>query len=241
MTAPAVEAFAVVVPVHDEEELLGACLRSLAAAVAACEQQVLVVTVLDRCADASARVAAEAAEGHPQLRLRVVEGIFPHLGEVRSAGVREAAAQLPDFPAERIWTAHTDADSRVPAQWLSRQAALAADGADLVIGTVVPEEDPASPSYGLWHARHRLEEGHAAVHGANLGVRLNRLLAVGGFSPLPVSEDVDTVRRLQAAGVPWVATDSVRVVTSARREGRAAGGFSRYMRDLDALAAGAEL
>lgn len=231
-------ALAVIVPAHNEEELLGDCLRAIVAAASATDLPTLLVVVLDRCSDGSAGVAAQiAAEARAGSAIRILEGVFPHVGAVRNAGVSAAAAHWPGIPAQRIWTAHTDADSRVPRHWLARQAEFARAGYDLVVGTVEPDEDRTTPAGSLWFARHELCEGHSAVHGANLGMRLNRLLEAGGFSALPVSEDVETVRRLQRAGVPWIATDTTRVLTSARRAGRAPGGFARFMRDLDGMAA----
>ena len=67
-----------------------------------------------------------------------------------------------------------------------------------------------------WHARHQLVEGHAHVHGANLGIRADRWRAVGGFGQRTVGEDVDLVERVRAVTGRWVATDTTRVLTSGR-------------------------
>ena len=62
---------------------------------------------------------------------------------------------------------------------------------------------------------------------------MSSLLSVGNFRDLRLGEDVDAVERLKASGARWTATDSTRVVTSARREGRVPDGFSAYMREMD--------
>lgn len=235
MTATSVDAMAVVVPIHNEADHLGACLRSVATAASAVDVPTLLVTVLDRCSDDSRRVVATAADRSPQIEIRAVEGTFSTIGAVRSAGLNEVVRRWPHVSPDRIWTAHTDADSVVPPQWLTEQARFAASGVDLVLGTVVPDEPRDSPAHRMWWSQHELAEGHGAVHGANLGVRLDRLMDVGGFPDSAVDEDVLTVQLLKAAGVRWLATDTTRVTTSARRAGRIPNGFAAYMRSLDDL------
>ena len=117
----------------------------------------------------------------------------------------------------------------------ARARAALLSGVDLVLGTVVPDEPRDSPAHRMWWSQHDLSEGHGAVHGANLGVRLDRLMDVGGFPDNAVDEDVLTVQRLKSAGVRWLATDTTRVTTSARRTGRIPNGFAAYMRSLDDL------
>ena len=70
------------------------------------------------------------------------------------------------------------------------------------------------------------------MHGANLGVRADAYLAVGGFAPVPAHEDVGLVDRLVAAGrrVCWV--DVPRVVTSPRLDARAPAGLGADLRAL---------
>ena len=66
-------------------------------------------------------------------------------------------------------------------------------------------------------------------------MRADAYLAVGGFAPEPLHEDVLLVEAVRATGRPWVATDTIRVATSARRTGRVAdGGFAGYLRRLAA-------
>lgn len=131
----------------------------------------------------------------------------------------------------QIWIANTDADSQVPGNWLTAQVALARRGVDLMLGTTEPQG--ADPSLlALWRARHTFEEGHPHVHGANLGMRATVWRDAGGFGPLETHEDVELVRRAKRDGVHWVATDLLRVRTSARTVSRVDGGFADYLRDL---------
>ncbi|MEV0323524.1 CDP-glycerol glycerophosphotransferase family protein [Streptomyces sp. NPDC050658] len=114
---------AVVVPVHNVEEFLGACLRSLA------EQtmpDLEVVMVNDGSTDGSPRIAREFAARDG--RFRLVEQENAGLGAARNAGVREArGAHL----------AFVDSDDVVPPDAYERMlAALDASGSDFVTGNV---------------------------------------------------------------------------------------------------------
>ncbi len=228
MSRPRLRRVHVVVPARDEEARLGACLRSVLTAAQVLRRTrtcaVEVTVVLDSCRDDSAAVAA----GFPGVRVLTVEAGV--VGVARHRGV----VSLPEADgAATTWVACTDADTVVPRRWLVTQVALADAGADLVVGTVTP--DPAELSVGdlvAWHALHRLSEGHPFVHGANLGFMRAAYDLVGGFAPLATGEDVDLVERMQAAGLPWRATDRTRVRTSGRWAGRAPEGFAEYLRDL---------
>jgi hypothetical protein len=71
------------------------------------------------------------------------------------------------------------------------------------------------------------------VHGANLGIRGDAYLALGGWPALPTGEDTELARRASSAGHLRIArTAAIPVVTSTRRAGRAPQGFSGYLRDL---------
>jgi hypothetical protein len=143
---------------------------------------------------------------------------------VRHALARSAARR------ERIWIASTDADSRVPRDWLVEHLALAESGVGLVLGTVVPDPADLDPErLAAWYGAHRLADGHGHVFGANLGVRADVNGAAGGFPARASGEDEALVLAAKALGVRWRATDACRVVTSGRLRGRAPGGFADYL------------
>ncbi len=230
----------VVVPARDEAMLLPACLAALAQAARhpdVAGVPVLVVVVADRCTDDTAEIGRAAGA-----RVLVTEA--GNVGAARHAGtlavLQEAAAR--GVADDRVWLACTDADSRVPGDWLALQRTGAQSGVDAVVGTVqvadwsgLPDHVPARflDAYEAW--RGAGVTGHPHVHGANLGVRGSAYRAVGGFPPLPVSEDVALVGALLGAGRVVLRTPASPVVTSARRTPRAEGGFGT---DLDRLAAG---
>ncbi|MDT0212735.1 glycosyltransferase [Rothia sp. ARF10] len=221
----------VVIPARDEEVLLPRCLAGVERArrvLRAVRPDLLVdvTVVLDGCLDGSAAVVEQA---------RVASLVVDHgvVGATRHAGVARAAevAALEGVDAADLWVACTDADSVVPPHWLLGQVRLAA-AHDLVVGTVEPVGLADAALLAAWRERHELVEGHAHVHGANLGIRASTYLEVGGFRPMPLHEDVDLVRRVRAHTDRWVATDSVRVATSARSHGRSPHGFAGYLSDL---------
>ncbi|MFW5470438.1 glycosyltransferase [Knoellia sp. CPCC 206435] len=226
-----IRAVHVVIPARDEQRRLPRCLASVAAARAALRASrpdltVETTVVLDRCVDRSAGVARRAGVA----TLTVDHG---NVGATRHAGVRAALARAAsDGVAPRdLWIAGTDADTVVPPHWLVGQVALA-ESHDAVVGTVEPLGLADAAVLSAWRARHLLVEGHPHVHGANLGLRGSTYLEVGGFRPMPVDEDVDLVRRIRAGTTRWVATDRVRVASSARRNPRCHGGFADYLSDL---------
>jgi hypothetical protein len=140
--------------------------------------------------------------------------------------------QAAGFDPSQIWLATTDADSVVPPDWLSGQLALAADGWEAVIGTVAVDDwAEHHPSVATrWRASYHSIEDHAHVHGANLGLSAAAYLAAGGWQPLPAHEDVALLKRLSGHRV--VSTATLAVVTSARRQARAVGGFADALSNL---------
>ena len=232
MTRP--DAVAVVVPARDEEDLLPGCLDAVAAAVDALRAahplvRTQVLVVLDACRDGSAQVVHDRDD---VVALTTLAGC---VGVARSEGVEAAAAWAAGVGARSLWVASTDADSVVPAHWLTAHLDWAADGLGLVVGTVEPRPGDLSPAaLSAWHQRHTTVDGHDHVHGANLGFTLAAYRSAGGFPRLPTHEDVGLVTAMRQAGVPSLATGAVPVVTSGRRAGRAPGGFADYLDGLGA-------
>ncbi|MFF3006755.1 glycosyltransferase [Kitasatospora sp. NPDC057940] len=235
-----IRALAVVVPARDEEELLADCLDALHRAARHPQVRDLpchMLVAADACRDATAAIARR----HGAQLLELTAG---NVGAARAAGSRHALATV--LSAQRtltpdgVWLAHTDADSRVPADWLARQLAYAACGWQAVVGTVRVADWSGHPgstatAFRLHYHQEERTEGHRHVHGANLAVRADAYRTAGGFQPLPVGEDRTLVAALEAAGFRVKRTSRNPVTTSARRNSRARGGFGDYLRDLDAL------
>ena len=209
----------VVVPARDEERLVGRCLESVhrsVAELAAAHPGVScsVTVVLDACRDDTERVVRGFGD------VEAVATTAGAVGVARALGVESACRG--DDP-DRTWVSTTDADTEVPAHWLTTQVDLATQGYDLIVGSVSPEPGDLDPrALAHWWARHRIGEGHAHVHGANLGVRASALLTAGGYAPLAEHEDVDLVERMRQTGAVCVAADTAWVQTSGRTFGRTA-------------------
>jgi glycosyltransferase involved in cell wall biosynthesis len=217
----------VVVPAHDEEELLADCLAGLrtAAGAVADRARVRVLVVADACTDRTEAVARRAGVDVLRVDARVV-------GRARRAG----AAAL--RRAGSVWVATTDADSVVPPDWLAAQLDARADGADAWVGTVDVVDWRGLPSPVRRRYRDAYEDGsgdagsgdaHRHVHGASLGIAARTYEAVGGFPPRATGEDVVLVERLDRAGYRVVRDRTHPVVTSARTDGRAPDGFAGHL------------
>lgn len=203
-----------IVPANNEEASIGACLRSVETAArwpGLHGEQVLVIVVLDACTDDTALVAS-------QTRAHLISVQARKVGIARAEGARYALA------LGARWLAFTDADTVVAPDWLHVQISLCSDA---VCGTVsVTDWDTyGEPMRRHFDATYTDADGHQHIHGANLGVCARAYQRVGGFEPLASSEDVALVKALQAVGARIAWSAAPRVVTSARREFRAPGGF----------------
>jgi len=129
----AVAAVGVVLPVHDEEKLLPGSLQGLEAAVDALPPSIScrVAVVLDNCGDASSAIAHTWGARFGAL---VVHRECGSVGLARRAGSRALLSLWPEEDPARIWLATTDADSRVPQDWLAVQLEAYASGADMWAG-----------------------------------------------------------------------------------------------------------
>jgi glycosyltransferase involved in cell wall biosynthesis len=207
----------VIVPAHDEESHIKACIDSIRIAAANPSlhgEAVLILVVLDGCTDGTARIASDGGA-----RLLWVNA--QNVGMARAVGAHYA------IQAGARWLAFTDADSVVGPQWLSAQLA---QGSDAVCGTVEVRDwsdwGPHSERMRQQHvATYNDADGHRHIHGANLGVATSAYTRAGGFQPLVSSEDVALVQALRQKGASIAWSAAPRVVTSARRAHRAPGGF----------------
>jgi glycosyltransferase involved in cell wall biosynthesis len=224
-----VAAVAIVVPVHNEAELLDDCLVALTTAIEHTRRThpgvvVSTVVVLDACTDESEQIARSWSVRTLCIDARKV-------GTARRLGVAAALAALESVEPSGIWISTTDGDSAVPVTWLSHQLELRATGADVVLGTVRPDfADLTDEHAAHWLETHPRGRPAGNVHGANLGIRADVYVAAGEFADLDQHEDVELVRSARAVGARVHATDENEVVTSGRFWGRTAGGYAAFVR-----------
>ena len=202
--------FSVVVPAFNEQLLLPACLESLLAQEYEGEIEILVVD--NASTDETASVARRYGA-------RVVEE--PQRGYC-NALMRGFGAARGDV------IACTDADSVVPPDWIARIAGEYDRSPDIVaVGGDIEFQCPNWKSRVLTHFLipwiNRIDRGNPAgphLWGANLSVRRDAFLAVGGWNPkFSLQADSELSERLRKAG-RVVVIESLRVRTSSRRWNR---------------------
>lgn len=226
---------AVVIPARNEEALIGDCLASVAAAIeharlslGASMPEVRVRVVADACHDATSDIAV--AHGAEVTAITAI-----NVGAARRHGIQGIldSVAVPGFevPLSKVWLANTDADSVVPANWITQQFDYATAGADVMIGTVRPRMADLTPiQRDNWLATHLPGRPNGHVHGANLGVRADAYVRAGGFPPEPEHEDNDLVAQLQRMRAHIVISDACEVITSGRWVGRTPGGYAGFLR-----------
>ena len=213
---------AIVIPAHNEEDCIEACLKSLLCAASHPDlrgEDVEITVVLDACTDMTAL----------RVHFAGVRSLVTHARNVGNARRLGAASAL---AAGARWLAFTDADTVVSVRWLVDQLALKADA---VCGTVAVDNWGA---YGRRMQRHfeltyTDKDGHRHVHGANLGVCAQAYQRAGGFAGLQTGEDVALVESLSQMGANIAWSCAPRVFTSVRTHYRAPGGFGETLRNIE--------
>jgi glycosyltransferase involved in cell wall biosynthesis len=226
--AAGIEAVGVVVPAHNEETLLPACLAALGRVASGVGMPVWLLVVADTCTDRTAAVARACGA-------RVIAIGARNVGAARAAGMAELLRLTAGVDPSAVWLATTDADTVVPPGWLERQLRYAGQGWDVVLGTVTVADWDEHPPHvpAAFDALYEFGDGpHPHVHGANLGIRASAYLAAGGFRSLRTAEDHALLAAATEAGCSVLQASDITVETSARRRARAPLGFSHLLRTL---------
>ena len=240
---------AVAVPVRNEVDRIGPCLRALARQEGAMADRV--VLLLNGCIDGTQAVIRDLA---PTLAVNVavverdLRGEDATAGMARSLAVAEAARGLDDD--DILMT--TDADATVARNWVARNAAALAAGADIVCGRALldPADAPLIPSH--LHADDAREcrlaalidemaalidpephdpwPRHTEHSGASLAFTVAAWRRAGGIPPIPCGEDRAFVDRLRRGDARIRHDPAIEVTVSGRTQGRAAGGMADTIR-----------
>lgn len=203
----------VVIPAHNEERYLGACLESLQRQTYP-NSRFEVIVVDNASTDATSEIAR-------RFGALVVPEPAMSIGRARQRGAKAARGEI---------LASTDADTIVPPDWLERIALAFERDHELgaVFGPFRYVDGSAFEKVFLWHlnlalmmALHAL--GRSCFSGNNYAVRREAFWQAGGCKmSLPAAEDVDLSWRLSKLTI--VAFDRGLVVrTSARRRGEGYG------------------
>ncbi len=240
-------AVVVVVPAHDEERTIAEALGSVAVSLEHAQRHHLVdragiQVVAHRCQDRTA-ATARAVVGHLDHAQVTSDESSRTVGQVRDKAVRRGLAALRSR-TDATWVLSTDADTRVGTTWVADILTTARrDRSVGVVGLADLDQwvgdAEGHAEYQLLLAskmRHGALHAHDHVYGANLGVRSDAYLDVGGFPYVRVGEDQALVDALAARGHRLSRTTEVRVVTSGRLRGRAPGGLADHLARLAAPA-----
>jgi hypothetical protein len=235
-------AVGIVVPAHNEENLLRLALDALGRAISKVPTRIecRVAIVLDTCNDASTAIAHRWAKAHGSQWRRALDPAAlliscgeSNVGAARRHGCAALLATWPRMNARHLWLATTDADSVVPDPWLTTQIAAHDAGADLWAGRVSVADwslhEPATAR--LWSQEYGREG--TPIHGASLGMNAQAYLEIGGFRAIRTGEDRDLYQRALEAGARIQHEVNVTVTTSARRHARAPLGFAHALTALE--------
>ena len=238
----------VAIPVKNEADRIGACLRSLG------RQTVMpcaVLLLLNNCTDgtgAAVRALAVTLPYKLHIKCHTLPSPVANAGHARRMAMQHAA-ELAGFGGILL---ATDADAVVAHDWIERNLLALSAGADLVCGRAVvdPAEAALIPSHLhaddarefelaelLDHIAARLDPDpadpwprHTEAAGASLAVTVAAFKRSGGIPPVDSGEDRDFVKALTRIDARIRHDPTVKVTVSGRIHGRAPGGMADTIR-----------
>jgi len=239
----------VAVPIRNEADRIGDCLRALALQEGRAHYTIL--AFLNNCTDGTAAVIEQMRPSLP-CPMHVIEHEFApeqaNAGNARRAAMEHAAA-LTDA---RGIIMTTDADGRVAPDWIRTNLAAIDAGADAVCGRAIIDPLEAALIPDALHADDAMEceyatlldeidsvldpdpadpwPRHSEHSGASIAVKREIFLRAGGVPAVPIGEDRALLAALRRVDAKIRHAWDVSVVVSGRTEGRAAGGMADTMR-----------
>ncbi len=216
------------------------------------------LVLANNCSDDSAAIARSLSKTYPALQLHVLEVNLPpaqaHVGKARQMVMNEAYRRLSTIGLDRRIIASTDGDTEVSPTWISTLLKEFDKGVDAVGGRILTQRAAAveiNQDISLHYLRrlahryltsqieafldpqpHDCWPRHFQYYGANMSVLAEMYGRVGGLPCVREEEDVALYRQLQQADAKIRHSIDVRVVTSARRTGRATGGLAELLEEL---------
>jgi len=216
----------VIIPAQNEESTVAATVASVlvAAEYSGCQRSLWIVVVADTCTDRTASIARGAIGSFGE----VVEARVRAAGSARRLGAKAVFDHFHNVDPRSIWLANTDADTCVSHDWIDVQLNLADEGVTGVAGIVRLDRHSSAAAHEAHRSNYALAANgtHSHVHGANIAVRADAYLDVGGWADRALAEDHCLWGRLRSRG--WRVSSPITsvVTTSGRLEGRARGGFA---------------
>lgn len=243
----------VAIPVSNEEQRIASCLQAFAEQVDLARGSFGILLLLNNCLDRTRPIAEAAALASPW-PIRLIECNSPaaSAGWARRLAMEAAASWLKEGAHQTSVLLTTDADSRVGTDWVARNLAAIANGADAVAGRIALDAEEAALLPPRLHTRGRREAEyenllteicarldpdpgnpwpcHWSKSGATIAVTLAAYRTVGGVPDMPSGEDRAFVDAIAANDFIVRHDPDIVVVTSARLHGRATGGVADTMR-----------
>jgi hypothetical protein len=243
----------IALPVKNEARHIAACL--LALGVHQTTPASRIVLMLNDCTDETTDIVRQLV---PSLTVpvNILLHAFPaglgSAGHARHLAMEHAAHDMRNHGTGDGVLLTTDADSRVPPQWIAANLHHIRAGADAVAGRAVidpvdarlipqrlHDDDALECAYGdlleeiatlvdptLWDPWPR----HTEHSGASIAVTWDAYLRAGGMPMTPLGEDREFFRALDCIDAKVRHAPDVAVVVSGRIQGRAAGGMADTIR-----------
>lgn len=221
---------AILIPARNEEKLLPRCINSIIDARKNLANDITVDIILsvDASTDETYAIGQELLKNHGSV-ISLNEG---NVGHARKLAAEHAFSRF-KAPDHQCWLANTDADCKVPSNWLTYQLQKAATGINVIAGIIKVDsyEEHHNEVANIFLKEYTLNSDgtHPHVHGANFGIRGDIYKKFGGWGQLETAEDHDLWNRLVAEDVNKDSDSKLFVYTSGRRIGRAPHGFAQTL------------
>lgn len=194
------------VPARDEAGYVGRALASVALQDWPLEE-VEAVVVDNGSSDGTEQAVREFADLHPELQLQVLREPLRGRARAKNAGARAASGR---------WLIFLDADS-VASPNLAR-AVLARAEAGWPAGSIRVVADSQDPLDRGFFALLEFGKQLFSIRAQMFYCRADLFAQLGGFQEdLQIAEDLEFLRRLQAAGLPTCHVTEAYIATSPRR------------------------
>ena len=205
-----------------------------------------IIVFVNNCTDATAEVVRQFAATHSDCQLHIIEQYLAppqaHIGYVRRTLMDVAFERLCAVGLPRGVIASTDGDSTVENTWVYYTLKAIEQGADVVGGRIIAQPQPIGRRYYLQDVMYRYLQAqlesvidpnpvdpwprHFQNFGPSLAVTTALYERAGRLPVLSTLEDVRFYEALQRCDARIRHCPRVRVLTSARTQGRVDFGFS---------------
>lgn len=211
----------VVIPVFNEEQMIGPCLEHLTAQTLLPDE---IIVVDNNCIDATVRIAS----AYPNVRIvtEKQQGII----FARDAGFNAAKGDL---------ILRIDADTRVPKNWVQEMHELALhSSADAFTGPCFFYDKPLGKILGLLHRPiyfgiSRFYQRHHTLFGSNMAIRKSMWEKVRAYvctqGDHVIHEDIDLALHVAQAGGNITYSSKILVGISGRRMSRSLADLYPYV------------